>query len=222
MKMRLAVSAMAALVLAMGAGTTHAEATKYEHYKKPMSPAEQKARQTSSQLPRKLGNTSGTRTPDTRTPDNTSTGSVLTVAQKNEALAVHNKVRKEAAVAVPPYKWSNEAATHAQNWANKLSKDCNSLEHSKGMKHYENLAGGFSYSTPTSFMNGWISEKPHYDPKTKECINGQMCGHYRVMVSSVSTVVGCGMATCDCSKTNSCWNESDSVMWVCGYYPPNW
>lgn len=128
-----------------------------------------------------------------------------------ELLAAHNSLR--SAVGVPPLTWSVALAAKAQAWANKLAEknrgDQWVLQHSGPA---ENLAGGFiSADSPAQrVLRGWGDEKANFDPNTRLCISGKVCGHYTQVVWRKTTQVGCGVAV----------NPNGKYILVCNYDPP--
>ena len=73
----------------------------------------------------------------------------------DEILSVHNSYREE--VDVPPLTWSDELASHAQEWADYLASiGGHKLRHSENTGEGENLWLGTSGSfTNTQMVNKW-------------------------------------------------------------------
>ena len=120
----------------------------------------------------------------------------------------HNQARR--AVGVPDLQWSDELAGVAQRWADTLRGENCTMRHSQQRGIGENLhwrSGG--RDTPTSAIAGWLAEKQFFDPATKTCAPGKVCGHYTQMVWRSTRFVGCGMTTC-----------GNTELWVCNYSPP--
>lgn len=73
----------------------------------------------------------------------------------DEILTAHNSYREE--VDVPPLTWSDDLASHAQEWADRLASiGGHKLPHSKNTGEGENLWVGTSESfTNTQMVNRW-------------------------------------------------------------------
>ena len=126
-------------------------------------------------------------------------------------LDAHNSLRQE--VGVQPLVWSDELAQKAQKWANYLAEKNKGeawvLEHSGPG---ENIAGGYaSGDTPEKRVyNGWGDEKADFNPATKQCLDGKICGHYTQIVWRNTTKVGCAITV----------NDNGKYILVCNYDPP--
>tara|TARA_R110002124_G_C8974716_1_gene515859 strand:- start:59 stop:964 length:906 start_codon:yes stop_codon:yes gene_type:complete len=131
-------------------------------------------------------------------------------AQK--ALDAHNQLRAE--VGVPPLQWSIDLAFQAQLWADKLIKKNDGdfvLLHS-GYPG-ENIVGGWVEGVPPGqgIINAWgTNEKPNFNPATRKCYEGKICGHYTQVVWRATTKVGCGIGI----------NANGKYVLVCNYDPP--
>ncbi|GAB4853391.1 hypothetical protein Ancab_017569 [Ancistrocladus abbreviatus] len=90
-------------------------------------------------------------------------------------LDTHNTAR--AQVGVPPLVWNLTLVTYAQDFADKVKVTCNSTETSGG-PYGENTASGYEAFTTYDAVNQWIGEKPNYDHRSNECLNGTECKHY--------------------------------------------
>ncbi len=135
-----------------------------------------------------------------------------------QILDAHNAYRTE--VNVPALTWSDELAQYAQSWANELAtnRGCN-MQHRPhddndpwNQKYGENIfSGGGTNWSPTVLdaVSDWASEKKDFNPDSKECNSGGICGHYTQMVWKSTTQVGCGVATC----------SDGNVIVVCNYNP---
>ncbi|MEA2042995.1 MAG: CAP domain-containing protein [Bacteroidota bacterium] len=133
-------------------------------------------------------------------------GSRLTDEQRREALTRHNKYRAD--VGTNPLVWSNELATEAQAWADKLAKKGCAFEHSK-TSHGENLYWASWKSTATEAINSWAEEIKYYHGQAISYSNYSKMGHYTQMVWYNTTEVGCAIGSC----------KNGSTIWVCTYNP---
>lgn len=104
-----------------------------------------------------------------------------------EFLSVHNKAR--AAVGVPPLVWSDDLASFAQKWADKIAKTGDVAHRPKG-KYGENLAWSTGEFGPAVAAKKWLAEKRQYKPG----VSFNVVGHYTQMVWRKSTAVGFGIA----------------------------
>ncbi|KAJ4831220.1 hypothetical protein Tsubulata_005503 [Turnera subulata] len=121
----------------------------------------------------------------------------------------HNKVR--AKFDQPPVKWNKTLAKFARRWAYERVNDCRLL-HSTNNLYGENLLwvpGG--PWTPRDVVAVWGNEYPAYNPKTNECIDNKLCGHYTQVVWQTTTSIGCGHVAC---------KDSKGSLFVCSYHPP--
>tara|TARA_R100000935_G_scaffold21876_4_gene40479 strand:+ start:26596 stop:27546 length:951 start_codon:yes stop_codon:yes gene_type:complete len=131
------------------------------------------------------------------------------------ALDAHNQLRDE--VGVPPLVWDDRLAQIAQDFANRLALknrgDQFVLEHSQTRGLGENVAGGFVTGDRPEIriFNGWGNgEKVNFNPVTKRCFDGKICGHYTQIVWKKTTKVGCAVTI----------NENGKYILVCNYDPP--
>ncbi len=132
-----------------------------------------------------------------------------------EVLAAHNTLRKE--VGVPPLTWSADLAIKAQAWANEVAKKNMGQNQNWALPHSgspgENIAGGLTNgdSPARRILLGWgEDEKVNFDPNTRKCIAGTICGHYTQVIWRNTTQVGCAIAT----------NPNGKYILVCNYNPP--
>jgi pathogenesis-related protein 1 len=126
---------------------------------------------------------------------------------KEALLDRHNFYRDQ--VGVPHLKWSDELATHAQEWANKLAKECD-LYHS-GSNYGESIYMSGDASTGVHAVNYWASEEAYFDHDNRmfKQENGNIYGHYTQIIWRKTTHVGGAFADC----------ESGTRIWVCNYDP---
>ena len=128
----------------------------------------------------------------------------LDQATINQLVARHNVYRSE--VGVDNISWSDELAKSAQQWANKLARNCDFKHSSSG--YGENLWMGTSGAfTPNDVVDDWGAEKENYTYSNNSC--SDVCGHYTQIVWSTTKFVGCAKVTCD-----------GADIWVCQYDPP--
>lgn len=135
---------------------------------------------------------------------------------KQEALAAHNKFRKETGV--PELDWDPALASFSQEWATHLCRDKKgALIHRerKPGSPGENLWVGGS-TDPEAFpvseaVKTWFQEKKFYSKKSGRC-SGGVCGHFTQLVWRKTTHVGCGVAQCKVG-------EFYTTIWACNYSP---
>jgi pathogenesis-related protein 1 len=130
------------------------------------------------------------------------------------ALDAHNQLRDE--VGVPPLVWDDRLAQIAQEFANRLALKNRGeefvLEHSQTPGLGENVAGGFVTGDRPEIriFKGWgTNEKVNFNPATKRCYDGKICGHYTQIVWRNTTKVGCAVTI----------NENGKYILVCNYDP---
>lgn len=124
----------------------------------------------------------------------------------NEVVTAHNAIRSK--VGVPPLAWSDELASVAQQWANKLLAR-NAFQHSADDRYGENLyriSGSGAASSPSDVVNAWGAEYVYYRYANNTCT--EICGHYTQIVWKETRAVGCGVA-----------RDAEHEVWVCNYAP---
>lgn len=125
-----------------------------------------------------------------------------------DILAAHNEIRSR--LDLPPLRWSDRLAAHAQEWADRLLRE-NSFHHRSHPVFGENLfeiTGG--RATSKRVVGDWASEVRDYDYRANTC--RAVCGHYTQVVWSNTREVGCAVA-----------RDASREVWVCNYNPPgNW
>jgi hypothetical protein len=116
---------------------------------------------------------------------------------ENEILVAHNSYREE--VDVPPLTWSDDLASHAQEWADYLAfLGGEKLEHSEDTGEGENLWRGTSgHYTYTQMVDKWGKEKENFVEGTFPDVssNGKKVGHYTQIVWRNTKEVGCAIAS---------------------------
>uniref|UniRef100_A0A2N9GP97 SCP domain-containing protein n=1 Tax=Fagus sylvatica TaxID=28930 RepID=A0A2N9GP97_FAGSY len=128
-------------------------------------------------------------------------------ALSKEFLSAHNKIRR--LYNEPPLKWDRKLARYARRWASKRFLDCR-MVHSYG-PYGENLFWGkHDHWTPAQAVQSWADEHQFYDPMKRECVQGQMCGHYTQVVWRDTTHVGCSSINC----------QDGGMYVICVYDPP--
>ncbi|GAB6183524.1 CAP domain-containing protein [Thermodesulfovibrio hydrogeniphilus] len=130
---------------------------------------------------------------------------MLTVREKEELLIEHNKWRRY--VSVPDLRWSEELASIAHDWADKLSVRCQMYHSSNNLG--ENIFWANYPAKPKDVVDYWAKERFDYDYINNSCRAGKRCGHYTQMVWRETREVGCGRAKC----------RDGSYIWVCNYKP---
>jgi pathogenesis-related protein 1 len=143
----------------------------------------------------------------------------LDAAQRNEALAAHNRWR--AQVGVEPLVWSSALAQSAMRWAAQLDQggQCR-MEHSDTPGLGENLywASPLRWSTGLTtvqeirsafVVDVWGRESADFQVEASTCRPGRNCGHYTQIVWKDTREVGCALQVC---------GAKDQV-WVCQYRP---
>jgi uncharacterized protein YkwD len=129
-------------------------------------------------------------------------------ALAHDILAAHNEIR--ANVHVPPLRWSDRLAAHAQEWADHLLHE-KQFYHRPRPIFGENLfeiAGG--HALAVDVVSAWASEARDYSYRANTCSG--VCGHYTQVIWSHTREVGCAVA-----------RDSRQEVWVCNYDPPgNW
>lgn len=111
----------------------------------------------------------------------------------NTILMDHNTYR--SALQIQHLIWNGTLQSHAQEWANSLTRN-NQFEHSSQRREGENLwmgtSGSFSF---TAMVTGWGNEKeffqngifPNVSPRGWHTV-----GHYTQMIWRNTNQVGCG------------------------------
>jgi len=130
----------------------------------------------------------------------------LSKKEQEEIIDVHNQWRAE--VGVDNLKWSDELASVAQKWANKLAKQGCRMKHSKS-PYGENIYWSSFASTPKEAVDEWGTEKKYYHGRKIKASKVHKYGHYTQMVWRKSKLVGCGRAKC----------KRGGEIWVCNYSP---
>ena len=132
---------------------------------------------------------------------------------KDEILAAHNSYRKE--VGVRPLTWSDDLASHAQEWADYLaSLGGEELQHSENTDEGENLwMGTQGRFTNTQMVDSWGEEKENFVegtfPNVSSTGNSDDVGHYTQVVWRNTKEVGCAIAS-----------AGGNDILVCRYSPP--
>ncbi|KAJ7225808.1 CAP domain-containing protein, partial [Mycena pura] len=113
-------------------------------------------------------------------------GSRASNADVQAYLNAHNTIRAQhGAVDV---KWDNDAATKAQEWADKcLNKHSGGTLGPLG----ENLAAGTGVYTIPQAVKDWTDEVSEYNP------NSPQASHFTQVVWKATTLIGCAVQTCD-------------------------
>lgn len=133
--------------------------------------------------------------------------------------ATHNRIRTQ--LGVTPLAWSDKLAEYAQSRAYRLAEGGCRMNHGPSGRYGENLY----WASAVRWSNGkrevqdisaphvaesWQQEEENFDPQTKRCRPGAVCGHYTQMIWRYSKEIGCGMAVC----------VDKGQIWACNYDPP--
>lgn len=154
-------------------------------------------------------------------------------------LEAHNIVRAMVAEAdppLPPLTWSDEIAEFAQEWADTLAAECETIHHRQQNRYGENIAAQWSFGAQSTEPYGpvaveaWAAEIECWefgsitglgvqgtekcDAQCIEAQNSSGCGHYTQLVWRETKRVGCGYASCDAG------NRRLMEIAVCNYDPP--
>jgi pathogenesis-related protein 1 len=134
-----------------------------------------------------------------------STGSNITKGEAQEALDLHNSVRKDVGVA--PLQWSNELASFAQLWASKLAADGCKLEHRPANGKWAQLYGENIYYgtakglTTLDASKAWYAEIKDFKGDKLTPANFVKVAHYTQMVWRTTTKLGIAKAVCPSGAT---------------------
>merc|ERR1712170_71011 len=151
--------------------------------------------------------------------------SLLTDAERTEALDMHNYFRKQETNAADmiQMEYRDDIAARAQEladqcvWEHGLTSMCDgeglgqNMYITSGWKTYPSLS-------VTSALTSWYNEKSDYTFSSTTCASGKMCGHYTQMVWASSSAVGCGVARCPTVDMGG-YTWSNAVLFVCNYAP---
>lgn len=150
---------------------------------------------------------------DTTNQVNNGTTSSNDLMNIDKVLAAHNTLRREVGVA--PLEWSSTLAANAQSWADNLMGRSRvgalAFEHSNSSAGENLLTGNSPGSAPEQrILMAWgEKEKVNFDPQSRKCYPGRVCGHYTQVVWRKTTKVGCGVAI----------NSGGEYILVCQYDP---
>jgi pathogenesis-related protein 1 len=125
-----------------------------------------------------------------------------------DMLAAHNEIR--ARVDVPPLRWSDRLAAHAQEWADRLLHEQQFYHRPKPI-YGENLFEiNGPRALPSEVVGIWASEARDYNYRANTCHG--VCGHYTQLIWGDTREMGCAVA-----------RDAIAEVWVCNYDPPgNW
>lgn len=130
------------------------------------------------------------------------------VLDKDRFLERHNYYRTQLGIA--PLEWSDELADYAQEWADKLAKNCK-MKHRTEDDYGENIYWTSSAADEFRVVDFWAEEEELFNHKKRLYKPGN--GHYTQMIWSTTTHMGAALATC----------PNGGQIWVCNYDPPgNW
>ena len=109
-----------------------------------------------------------------------------------------------SAVGVGLMRWDTTLATYARNYPFRQINNCANFMHS-GEPYKENLA-----ADGVQAVQLWVDEKKDYNYKSNSCVNGDICGHYTLVVRRKLFRLGCVRVQC-----NNGWRYI-----ICSYAPP--
>jgi len=130
----------------------------------------------------------------------------ITVADPRMAAIVDAHTRRRAEHCAPALQWSDALAHQAQAWVEHLRESGCQLEHSGGDTG-ENLAAGTEGTlSPEAVVEMWYGEVSQYDFDRGGF--SMDTGHFTQLVWVGSTLIGCGVTSCD-----------GLDVWACNYGP---
>lgn len=133
--------------------------------------------------------------------------------QKNDLniekfLERHNYYRSQ--LKIPDVEWSVQLAVYAQEWANKLAKNCQ-LQHRSTNIYGENIYMNSGKVDEYVVVDKWASEQQYFNHKNPVYQKGGFkYGHYSQVIWKETKFIGAAFATC----------KNGSQIWVCNYDPP--
>jgi len=139
-------------------------------------------------------------------------GSPLSQEDARQMVSQHNQVR--AQVGVPPVRWSEQLADHAQQWADHLAATSCGLQHRPRSGQWrrvygENLfMGTVGYYGIADAIKEWADEKKLY-PGGPYQASWRGVGHYTQIVWRDTRQIGCATSVC-----------RGNLVVVCNYDPP--
>jgi len=143
---------------------------------------------------------------------NLAAGSPLSQEDARQMVSQHNQVR--AQVGVPPVRWSEQLADHAQQWADHLAATSCGLQHRPRSGQWrrvygENLfMGTVGYYGIADAVKEWADEKKLY-PGGPYQASWRGVGHYTQIVWRDTRQIGCATSVC-----------RGNLVVVCNYDPP--
>ncbi|KAL6912002.1 hypothetical protein ACP4OV_000807 [Aristida adscensionis] len=105
-----------------------------------------------------------------------------------------------------PFKWSDELAERAAQWAGQYRDNCAAASPAAGINVFLGSAGGSWL--PSDAVAAWAAEKDNYNYDSNSCTGGH-CGHYTQLVWKDTKQLGC--ATVECA--------SGETLMTCHYEP---
>lgn len=135
------------------------------------------------------------------------TGSRLTDADAQLIVNEHNRVRRQAGVALA-VTWDNGIAQYAQAWADHLAAT-GVPQHRQTRTYGENIFWGSGSYGVADAARYWESEKSQYHGEAIDSSNFSVFGHYTQMIWDKTTKIGCGMAR----------GANGTIYIVCNYSP---
>lgn len=130
------------------------------------------------------------------------------VLDQERLLERHNYYR--AQLGIEPLEWSDELAEYAQEWADRLAKNCK-MEHRTEDDYGENIYWTSTMTDEYRVVDFWAEEEKYFNHRNRLYKPGN--GHYTQMIWRETKRMGAAIATC----------ADGGQIWVCNYDPPgNW
>lgn len=141
-------------------------------------------------------------------------GDSLSGQEIAQVLKIHNDARRATGgTDVNALTWDYDMARKASEHANTCSFRTKIAD--------KNLGGLYAAQTAKTnavrdMVRGWKeSGEADYNLRTGTCADGQ-CGHYKQMIWSTTTKIGCGKATC---PSDTVFKTRDGIFLACYYSP---
>ena len=136
---------------------------------------------------------------------------------EKDLLNAHNQVREAEGVGLESFKWSKQIAKIAQAHADRCVWQSNGDRGYLGENLY--LIGSTEVDVER-VVSRWARGKQYWDFESKTCEGRNNCGSWKQLVSSATTMVGCGITTCDTIDLGGGYEWEDATIIVCDYHLP--